>query len=102
MVNDMLFNEEIDAIPEEVWEEAVGSHLRWGKTWHGDLPADVFFGVWAALVRDREPLVVTVQGDADRPVLSVPSDSPLTVENNRIVLDDGRELVLQFAMQGCE
>ncbi len=99
MITETLFEETIDELSEQEWEAAVAAHLAWGETWRGDLPADVFFGVWAAQVRQVEPLVVTVQGALTQPVLSVPPDSPLTVEDNRIVLDDGRELVLRFALQ---
>lgn len=34
-----------EAISEQEWERALAAHLDWGQTWHGDLPADVFFGV---------------------------------------------------------
>jgi len=92
-----MFEEAIATISDRDWEEAVAAHLAWGETWHGDLPADVFFGVWASLVGQAKPLVITVQLDTPEPVVTVPPDSPLTVEDNRIVLDDGRELVIQFA-----
>jgi len=43
---------------------------------------------------------MTAQLDTPEPVVTVPPDSPLTVEDNRIVLDDGCELVIQFASGG--
>ncbi|MBN2007312.1 MAG: hypothetical protein JXA21_28450 [Anaerolineae bacterium] len=100
MTNEVLFEETVEAISEQEWEAAIASHLAWGETWHGDLPSDVFFGVWAGLAKQTKPLIVTIQGNMTRPVLSVPPGSPLVVENNRIVLDDGRELELKFALQG--
>jgi len=41
-------------------------------------------------------LVVKVQLGAPRPTVTVPLDSPLSIDNNRIVLEDGRELLLEF------
>jgi hypothetical protein len=70
-----MFGKAIDAISDREWDQAVASHLDWGQTWHGDLPADVFFGIWASLARRADPLVV------------------------KVLLDDGRELVLEFATQ---
>ncbi len=91
-----MFEETIDAISEQEWENAIAAHLAWGETWHGDLPADVFFGIWASLAREVRPLVVTVRLDTPKPTLTVSPASPLAVEDNHILLDDGRELVLQF------
>jgi hypothetical protein len=91
-----MFEEAIDAISEKEWEEVIAAHLAWGGTWHGDLPADTFFGIWASLAGAAKPLVVTVQLGTPEPTVTVPPDSPLTVEDNHILLDDGRELILQF------
>lgn len=91
-----MFEEAIDAISEREWEDAIAAHLAWGETWHGDLPADVFFGVWASLADQANPLVVNVQLGTPEPTVTVPPGSPLTVEDNLILLDDGRELVIQF------
>ena len=83
-------------ISDQEMEEAIAAHLAWGQTWHGDLPTDVFFGICADLAGKAIPLVVTVQLGAPKPVITVPPESPLTVADNRILLDDGRELVLRF------
>ena len=91
-----MFEESIEAISDREWREAIAAHLSWGQTWHGDLPADVFFGIWASLASEARPLVVTVHLDKPKPTVSVPPDSPLTVEDNSILLEDGRELVIQF------
>lgn len=60
------------------------------------VPAGIFFGVWASLAHEAKPLVVKVQLGAARPTVTVPPGSPLAVDNNRIVLEDGRELLLEF------
>ena len=91
-----MFDEPVDAISDRDWEEALDAHLAWGETWHGDLPADVFFGVWASLAGQARSLTITVELDTPQPTVTVPPDSPLTVVDNRILLDDGRELVIQF------
>ena len=46
--------------------------------------------------REAKPLVVRVQLGTIPPIITVPPDSPLAVDNNRIVLEDGRELLLEF------
>jgi len=91
-----MFEETIEAISDQEWEEAIAAHLAWGETWRGDLPADVFFGIWASLAGEAKPLIVTVQLNAPEPTVTVPPESPLTVEDNRIMLEDGRELMIQF------
>ncbi len=92
-----MFEETIEAISDHEWEEAISAHLAWGETWRGDLPADVFFGIWASLAGEARPLIVTVQLNAPKPTVTVPPESPLTVEDNLILLEDGRELMIQFA-----
>lgn len=80
-----------EAISEQEWERALVAHLDWGQTWQGDLPADVFFGVWASLAHETEPLVVRVHLGTIPPIITMPPGSPLAVDNNCIVLEDGRE-----------
>jgi len=87
----------IDAISDQEWETALAAHLDWGRAWQGDLPADVFFGAWASLAREAKPLIVRVQLGKRQPSVTVPADSPLAVSGNRILLEDGRELLLEFA-----
>ena len=91
-----MFEETIDTISNHEWEDAIAAHLAWGAIWHGDLPAGTFFGIWASLAREAKPLVVTVRLDTPEPTIAVPPGSPLTVEGNHVLLDDGRELVFQF------
>jgi hypothetical protein len=91
-----MFEEAIDTISDREWEEAIAAHPAWGGTWHGDLPADIFFGIWASPAHEASPLVVTVQLDAPEPIVTFPPGSPLTVEDNHILLDDGHELILRF------
>jgi hypothetical protein len=48
------------AILDQEWERVLAAHLDWGQTWHGDLPADVFFGMWASMAHEVKSLVVKV------------------------------------------
>ena len=50
-----ILKEAIDTISDHEWQEAIAAHLAWGETWHGDLPADVFFSIWAGLTREARP-----------------------------------------------
>lgn len=93
-----MFSETIDEISESEWQEAIAAHLTWGKTWPGDLSADTFFSLWSAMIEETEPLVLTIRLDQPEPTIVAPADSPLTVEGNRVIFDDGRELILQFAV----
>lgn len=43
----------IDAIPEEEFDAAIEKYISWASEWEGDLPADVFFGVWADFQRQE-------------------------------------------------
>jgi hypothetical protein len=95
-----MFEETIDSVSDRDWDKALAAHLAWGETWPGDLPADVFFGVWASLAAQAKPLTVTVELGTPEPTVTVPPDSPLTVVDNSILLDDGRELVIQFTSPG--
>ena len=91
-----MFEEPIDEISEQAWQDALDAHLEWGQSSHGDFSTDTFFGVWQDLVKESTPLVINVQLDTPQPVITTPPNSSLIVENNRTLLDDGRELVLQF------
>lgn len=93
-----MFGKAVEAITDQEWEQALTSHLAWGQSWHGDLPADIFFGVWASLAREAKPLVVKVQLGDRHPTVTVPAGSPLSVKDNRILLEDGRELFLEFVL----
>jgi len=53
--------------------------------------------IFTLLAGEAKPLIVTVQLDTPKPTVTVPPESPLTVEDNRILLEDGRELMIQFA-----
>lgn len=80
----------------EEFDKLINQHIAWAAEWDGALPADVFFGVWADLQRERKPLEVTIRLVDDGLELNVPANSALKVVNNHLYLEDGRELVIHL------
>jgi hypothetical protein len=86
----------IDAISQPQFQEALDRYIHWASEWDGALPADVFFGVWADFRHQDKPVELRariVEGHLQ--LLSVPG-SAIRAEDNRIWLEDGRELVIQL------
>ena len=77
-------------------QEAVESYVVWASEWDGALSADVFFGVWADMKAERQPLELQARVVEKRLELSAPSESPVRAVHNRIFLEDGRELIIQL------
>lgn len=86
----------IDAIPEQAFDEAIEQYIRWAAEWDGDLPADVFFGIWADLQHQEEPVELRARVVEGRLQLTPGPGSTIRAQNNRIFLEDGRELVIQL------
>jgi hypothetical protein len=86
----------IDVIPEQAFDEAIEQYIRWAAEWDGDLPADVFFGVWADLQRREKPVELRARVVGGRLHLTPGPGSTVRARNNRIFLEDGRELVIQL------
>ncbi len=80
---------EYEAVVERFIEEEVAQ-------WDGSLPVETFFEAWAALERRKETVEVQACVEDDRLVLTAPPGSPLTVQDNRIWLEDGRQVVLKL------
>ncbi|MGB0387376.1 MAG: hypothetical protein ACPGWR_21355 [Ardenticatenaceae bacterium] len=70
-----MFEETIDEISEQAWQEALDAHLTWDENSHGDLPADTFFGVWGHIIKQSPPLVVNVRLDTPKPLITTAPDS---------------------------
>jgi len=86
----------IDTISQQEFEEAIEQYIGWAAEWDGALPADVFFGIWADFQRQESPVELharIVEGHLQ--LVSTPG-SPVRVQDNRIWLEGGRELVIQL------
>ena len=60
------------------------------------LPAQTFFELLAERQVATEPLEIHVAWLETGPVITASPDAPLTIEDNRIRFNDGRELILHF------
>jgi hypothetical protein len=80
------------------YEAAIARFLEEAAEWDGTLPIDTFMQTWDAIEQRRETLHIRAQLIQNRLVLRVPPESPLTVIENRIQLEDGRELVIDLQL----
>jgi hypothetical protein len=86
----------IDAVKEEVFDEAVQTYISWAAEWDGSLPADTFFGVWSDFRKEREPMSLKARVVEGRLELSAPPDSAIKVTDNHIYLENGLELIIEL------
>ena len=86
----------IDTISYSEFKESVEQYICWASEWDGDLPADVFFGVWSDFQQQENPVEVHARIVEGKLRLSSEPGSPIRAEDNRIWLEDGREVVIQL------
>ncbi len=86
----------IDTISQQEFDEAIEQYISWASEWDGALPADVFFGVWADLQHRERPVELRARIVEGRLQLTTMPGSQVRVQDNRIYLEDGRELVIQL------
>jgi len=86
----------IDTISQQEFDEAIEQYIDWASEWDGALPADVFFGIWSDLQRRERPVELRARVVEGRLQLTSTPGSPVRVQDNRICLEDGRELVIQL------
>ena len=86
----------IDTISQQEFDEAIEQYISWASEWDGALPADVFFGVWADFQHPERPVELRARIVEGRLQLAATPGSPLQVRDNRIYLEDGREVVIQL------
>jgi hypothetical protein len=86
----------IDTISQQEFDEAIEQYISWASEWDGALPADVFFGVWADFQHPERPVELRARIVEGRLQLAATPGSPLRVRDNRIYLEDGREVVIQL------
>ncbi|MBM4460891.1 MAG: hypothetical protein FJ011_24540 [Chloroflexi bacterium] len=78
------------------YETVIERFIEEAAQWDGSLPVETFFDTWAALECRKEPVEVQAQVKGDRLVLAAPPDSSLRVQDNRIWLQDGRQVVIRL------
>ena len=86
----------LEEMPVAEYEAVVERFIEEAARWDGSLPVKTFFEAWAALERSKETVEVQAHVEDDRLVLTAPPDSPLTVQDNRIWLEDGRQVVIRL------
>lgn len=86
----------IAQVPQAEFDEAIERDVDWASEWDGAVPADVFFGIWADFQRDEQPVEVRARIVEGHLQLSPMSGSSIRAEDNRIWLEDGRELVIRL------
>jgi hypothetical protein len=86
----------IDTISQQTFDQAIEQYISWASEWDGALPADVFFGVWADLKRQERPVELHARIEKGHLKLAAAPESPIRVRDNRIYLEDGRELIIQL------
>jgi hypothetical protein len=86
----------IDTISQQEFDEAIEQYISWASEWDGALPADVFFGVWADLQHRERPVELRARIVEGRLQLTTMPGSQVRVQDNRIYLEDGREMVIQL------
>ena len=86
----------LEEMPVAEYEAVVERFIEEAARWDGSLPVKTFFETWAALERPKETVEVQAHIKDDRLVLTAPPESPLTVKDNRIWLEDGRQVVLKL------
>jgi len=86
----------IENIPAEEFERIVDRFIEQAAAWDGTLPAEIFFEAWEALRGEETPLEVEAVVVGGELLLETPPESPLTARGSRILLEDGRELVIRL------
>jgi hypothetical protein len=86
----------LEEMPVAEYEVVVERFIEEAARWDGSLPVETFFAAWAAIESRKMTVEVEAQIGRDHLVLTAPADSPLTVQENRIWLEDGRQVVIRL------
>ena len=86
----------IDTISQQEFDEAIEQYISWASEWDGALPADVFFGIWADFQQREKPVELRARIVDGHLQLAPMPGSQIQARDNRIYLEDGRELVIQL------
>ncbi len=86
----------LEKMPLGEYEAVIERFIEEAARWDGSLPVETFFDAWATLESRKEQVEVQAQVKGDRLVLVAPPDSSLRVQDNRIWLQDGRQVVIRL------
>ena len=86
----------IESIPAEEFEQIVNQFIEQAAAWDGALPVEAFFEAWDGPVDEKAPLEVQAVIVDNELLLETSPESPLTAQGSRILLEDGRELVIRL------
>jgi hypothetical protein len=86
----------LDTLSQSEFGDLIEQYVHWASEWDGALPADVFFGVWADLQPEERQVELYARIVEGHLQFTATPSSLLRVRDNRIYLEDGRELVIQL------
>ncbi len=86
----------IESIPAEEFEQIISRFIEQAAAWDGALPVETFFEAWNDLADEKAPLEVQAVIVDNELLLETSPESPLTTRGSRILLEDGRELVIRL------
>ena len=86
----------LEEMPVAEYEAVVERFIEEAARWDGSLPVETFFEAWAVIESRKRTVEVQAQIEHDHLVLTAPPDSPLTVKDNRIWLEDGLLVVIRL------
>lgn len=92
----------LETMPIDKYEAVIDQFIKDAAQWDGSLPLETFMTTWEALEQRRTILEIKAQVVNDRLVLATPPDSPLTIRDNRILLEDGREVVITLITEATK
>ncbi len=86
----------LEEMPVAGYEAAIERFIEEAAHWDGSLPVETFLEGWETIEQRGTVLEIKAQVVHDRLVLMAPSESPLVVQDSRIQLEDGREVVIEL------
>jgi hypothetical protein len=89
-------DERLGQMNADEFEQLIDTFIKERSGKDDRLPAQTFFELLAEQGTGVAPVDIHIAFSASGPVITAPSDAPLTIDGHRIRLDDGCELILHF------
>lgn len=86
----------VDSISQDEFEATIQKYITWAAKWDGSLPADVFFGAWADMHQEKQPIELKARVVAGRLQITAPSESPVKVVDNHIFIEERAEIIINL------